>query len=227
MNRPLLRQQIVIRIQHIVDNRCIQHIVDCTVLASVQEVSYGADLTIRASASMAASNGGAYVPQWNARQSDCRQTPTKSELGVQMDHVSNTTSVDSVSIRVACTSPSPQPDAAGGRAARPTLATAVGSAHCSGPTFRGRGCVHDPHEYRKHYGDSPSLSTLQRILIRRHCIHQKHPRKKYRPHPTADYPHAVHAADIIPRRITGGIVVQTFNTVDLHSNEVASTTRAN
>jgi len=82
-------------------------------------------------------------------------------------------------------------------------------------------------EYRKRYGRPPSLSTIQRILNCHHCIDQKHQRKKYRSHPTADYPNAVQATDIITRWITGGTVVQTFNTVDIYSNDVASTTHAN
>jgi len=96
-----------------------------------------------------------------------------------------------------------------------------------GLRFAGVGARTIQREYRKRYGRPPSLSTIQRILTRHHCINQKHKRKKYRPHPTADYPNAVHATDIITRWITGGTVVQTFNTVDIYSNEVASTTRAN
>jgi hypothetical protein len=96
-----------------------------------------------------------------------------------------------------------------------------------GLRFAGVGARTIQREYRKRYGRPPSLSTIQRILTRHHCINQKRKRKKYRPHPTADYPNAVHATDIITRWITGGTVVQTFNTVDIYSNEVVSTTRTN
>jgi hypothetical protein len=51
-------------------------------------------------------------------------------------------------------------------------------------------------------------------------------RRAYRPHPEATYPDAVHATDIITRWITGGEVVQTFNTVDIYSNDAHSTSHA-
>jgi hypothetical protein len=48
----------------------------------------------------------------------------------------------------------------------------------------------------------------------------------YRPHPDATYPDAVHATDLITRWITGGEVVQTFNPVDIYSNDAYSTSHA-
>jgi hypothetical protein len=74
----------------------------------------------------------------------------------------------------------------------------------------------------------PSLSTIQRVL-KRHRLTTYQPRKchhTYRPHPAAIYPDAVHATDIITRWITGGEVVQTFNTVDVYSNDAYSTSHA-
>jgi len=83
-------------------------------------------------------------------------------------------------------------------------------------------------EYRKRYGAPPSLSTLQRILNRNHrTTPTQRKRKRYRPHPAAEYPNAVQATDIITRWITGGAVVQAFHTVDIYSNDVASTIHAN
>ena len=75
---------------------------------------------------------------------------------------------------------------------------------------------------------APSLSTIQRVLRRHHLTTQapKPCRHAYRPHPDATYPDAVHATDIITRWITGGEVVQTFNTVDVYSNDVSSTSHA-
>lgn len=74
----------------------------------------------------------------------------------------------------------------------------------------------------------PSLRTIQRVLKRHHltCQAPKPCRHAYRPHPDATYPDAVHATDIITRWITGGEVVQTFNTVDVYSNDVYSTSHA-
>ena len=74
----------------------------------------------------------------------------------------------------------------------------------------------------------PSVSTMQRVLQHNqltthpphHCGHA------YRPHPQATYPDAVHATDIITRWMTGGEVVQTFNTVDIYSNDAYSTSHA-
>jgi hypothetical protein len=70
------------------------------------------------------------------------------------------------------------------------------------------------HRYRE---PVPSLSTLQRVLKRHHLTsHAPKPcRRTSRPHPLVPYPDAVHATDIITRWITGGEVVQTFNTVDV------------
>lgn len=75
---------------------------------------------------------------------------------------------------------------------------------------------------------APSLSTIQRVLKRHHLTSQapKPSRRAYRPHPLAPYPDAVHATDIITRWITGGEVVQTFNTVDVYSNDAYSTSHA-
>jgi hypothetical protein len=75
---------------------------------------------------------------------------------------------------------------------------------------------------------APSLSTIQRVLRHHHLTTQvpKPCRHAYRPHPDATYPDAVHATDIIPRWITGGEVVQTFNTVDVYSNDAYSTSHA-
>jgi hypothetical protein len=97
-----------------------------------------------------------------------------------------------------------------------------------GTRFAGIGARTIQREYHKRYGQSPSLSTLQRILKHHHCISAvKSKRQRYRPHPEAAYPNAVHATDIITRWIIGGIVVQTFNTVDVYSSDVCSTTHAN
>ena len=93
--------------------------------------------------------------------------------------------------------------------------------------FAGRGARTIRRKYGKRYGPPPSLSTIQRILKRNHCIPHTPPQcKRYRPHPPAEYPNAVHATDIITRWITGGIVVQAFHTVDVYSNDVASTIHA-
>jgi hypothetical protein len=81
---------------------------------------------------------------------------------------------------------------------------------------------------RRYPEPPPSLSTIQRVL-KRHQLTIQPPRKcrhAYRPHPGATYPNAVHATDIITRWITGGEVVQTFNTVDLYSNDAYSSSHA-
>jgi hypothetical protein len=72
------------------------------------------------------------------------------------------------------------------------------------------------------------LRTIQRVLNRHHLTTQSPtPRRRaYRPHPDATAPDAVHATDIITRWITGGEVVQTFNTVDIYSNDASSTSHA-
>jgi hypothetical protein len=93
--------------------------------------------------------------------------------------------------------------------------------------FAGIGARTIQREYCQRYGPFPSLSTIQRILDRNHCttpIGSK--RQRYRPHPLAEYPNAVQATDIITRWITGGTVVQAFHTVDVYSNDVASTIHA-
>jgi hypothetical protein len=74
----------------------------------------------------------------------------------------------------------------------------------------------------------PSLRTIQRVLRSHHLTTQpsKPCHHAYRPHPAATYPDAVHATDIITRWITGGEVVQTFNTVDISSNDAYSTSHA-
>jgi hypothetical protein len=95
-----------------------------------------------------------------------------------------------------------------------------------GVRFAGVGARAIQREYRKRYGPPPSVSTIQRILRRNHRIKTWDKRKRYRPHPPAEYPNAVHATDIITRWITGGIVVQAFHTVDVYSNDVASTIHA-
>jgi hypothetical protein len=92
--------------------------------------------------------------------------------------------------------------------------------------FAGVGARTIQREYRTHYGPSPSLSTIQRILHRHHCAQSSDTRKRYRPHPAAEHPNAVQATDIITRWITGGIVVQAFHTVDVYSNDVAFTIHA-
>jgi transposase len=93
--------------------------------------------------------------------------------------------------------------------------------------FAGIGARTIQREYRKRYGPPPSLSTIQRILNRNQLIPRpSRSRPAYRPHPAADYPNVVQATDIITRWITGGEVVQTFNTVDLYSNNAGSTTCA-
>jgi hypothetical protein len=100
--------------------------------------------------------------------------------------------------------------------------------HASPDTrFAGVGARTIQGEYRKRYGPPPSLSNIQRILNRNRCTTLKPKRKRYRPHPAAEYPNAVQATDIITRWITGGTVVQTFNTVDVYSNDASSTTHAN
>ena len=96
-----------------------------------------------------------------------------------------------------------------------------------GVRFAGIGARAIQGEYRKRHGSPPSLSTIQRILHRHHCTQPQNKRKRYRPHPPAEYPNAVHATDIITRWISGGIVVQAFHTVDVYSNDVASTIHAN
>src|SRR5712692_1330220 len=92
--------------------------------------------------------------------------------------------------------------------------------------FAGVGARTIQREYRKRFGPPPGLSTIQRILIRNHCVTPPHTRQRYRPHPPAEYANAVQATDIITRWISGGTVVQTFHTVDVYSNDVASTTHA-
>ncbi len=101
--------------------------------------------------------------------------------------------------------------------------------HASPETrFAGVGARTIQGEYRKRYDPSPSLSTIQRILTRNHCTTPTpSKRQRYRPHPLARYPNAVQATDIITRWITGGTVVQAFHTVDVYSNDVASTIHAN
>jgi hypothetical protein len=81
---------------------------------------------------------------------------------------------------------------------------------------------------RRYSEPAPSLSTIQRVLTRHHLTIQapKPSRRTYRPHPLATYPTAVQATDIITRWITGGEVVQTFNTVDVYSNDAYSTSHA-
>jgi hypothetical protein len=77
--------------------------------------------------------------------------------------------------------------------------------HASPDTrFAGIGARTIQREYHKRYGQPPSLSTLQRILNRNHCISAvKSYHQRYRPHPGAAYPNAVQATDIITRWITG------------------------
>jgi len=93
--------------------------------------------------------------------------------------------------------------------------------------FAGVGARTIQSEYRKRYGPPPGLSTIQRMLNRNHRTTPQRKRKRYRPHPAAEYPNAVHATDIITRWITGGAVVQAFHTVDVYSNDVSSTIYAN
>ena len=84
-------------------------------------------------------------------------------------------------------------------------------------------------EWGRRYPESPpSLRTIQRVLKRHHLTTSPPtPRSHaYRPHPEATYPDAVHATDLITRWITGGEVVQTFNTVDIYSNDVYCTSHA-
>ena len=93
--------------------------------------------------------------------------------------------------------------------------------------FAGVGARTIQSEYRKRYGPPPSLSTIQRMLNRNHQTAPHRQRSRYRPHPAAEYPNAVQATDIITRWITGGAVIQAFHTVDVYSNDVASTIHAN
>ena len=96
-----------------------------------------------------------------------------------------------------------------------------------GLRFAGIGARTIQREYRKRYGPAPSQSTIQRSLDHHHLVkHARRPRARYRPHPAAEAPNAVQATDIITRWIYGGSVVQTFNTVDVYSNDVCSTTHA-
>ena len=84
-------------------------------------------------------------------------------------------------------------------------------------------------EWRRRYPEPPpSLRTIQRVLKRHHLTAQSPKRRRhaYRPHPLATLPDAVHATDIITRWITGGEIVQTFNTVDIYSNDAYSTSHA-
>ena len=93
--------------------------------------------------------------------------------------------------------------------------------------FAGMGARAIQHEYRKKYGTAPSQRTIHRILKRHHLVAPARRRRpRYRPHPAAEAPNAVQATDIITRWIYGGSVVQTFNTVDVYSNDVCSTTHA-
>lgn len=82
--------------------------------------------------------------------------------------------------------------------------------------------------WRRYSEAAPSLRTIQRVLQRHHLTNQapKPCRQVYRPHPLATYPDAVHATDIITRWIAGGEVVQTFNTVDVYSNDAYSSSHA-
>lgn len=75
---------------------------------------------------------------------------------------------------------------------------------------------------------APSLRTIQRVRKRHHLTTQalKPCRQAYRPHPGATSPEAVQAPDSITRWITGGAVVQTFNTVDVSSNDADASSHA-
>ena len=81
---------------------------------------------------------------------------------------------------------------------------------------------------RRYPEPAPRLSTIQRVLHHHHLTTQAPTpcRRAYRPHPEATYPDAVHATDLITRWITGGEVVQTFNTVDIYGNDADSTSHA-
>ncbi len=93
--------------------------------------------------------------------------------------------------------------------------------------FAGIGAHAIQREYRKRDGPAPSLSTIHRILKRHHLVTPAQRRRnRYRPHPAAEFPNAVQTTDIITRWIHGGIVVQTFNTIDIYSNDVVCTTHA-
>lgn len=93
--------------------------------------------------------------------------------------------------------------------------------------FTGMGARTIQNEYRKQYGAAPGLSTIHRLLQRHHLVTaNRRRRNRYRPHPAANFPNAVQTTDIITRWIYGGVVVQTFNTVDIYSNDVVCTTHA-
>lgn len=92
--------------------------------------------------------------------------------------------------------------------------------------FTGIGARTIQNEYRKQYGAAAGLSTIHRILQRHHLVTTTRQRNRYRPHPAADFPNAVQTTDIITRWIYGGLVVQTFNTVDIYSNDAVCTTHA-
>ncbi len=82
-------------------------------------------------------------------------------------------------------------------------------------------------EWHKRYPEgAPSLSTIQRVLHRHRLTAQASRKARYRPHPLATAPNAVQATDLITRWIEGGAVVQTFNTVDVYSNDAHSSTAA-
>jgi transposase len=93
--------------------------------------------------------------------------------------------------------------------------------------FAGIGARTIQYEYRKRYGTPPHQSTIHRILKHHHLVvTTRSKRAPYRPHPLANVPNAVQATDIITRWIYGGSVVQTFNTIDIYSNDVCSTVHA-
>ena len=71
----------------------------------------------------------------------------------------------------------------------------------------------------------PSLSTVQCILNRNGLTHSGSTDRPYpyRPHPSAEYPNAVQATDIVTRWLVGGEVVQTFTTGDHFSNAASAT----
>jgi hypothetical protein len=74
----------------------------------------------------------------------------------------------------------------------------------------------------------PGLSPIQRILRRPGLPAQAPtaPGLPSRPHPSATYPHAVHATALITRWLAGGTLVQTCTTVDHFSTAAYATLAA-
>ena len=145
-------------------------------------------------------------------------------MGLPLDCLSTSTSAHALSVCVARTSSSSQPDTPLSRttcsASAPDLAASAQSASALRTIRR--------ELIKRRVKPVPSLSTLQRI-VKRGGLTDSNPTNQadpYRPHPPADSPNAVQATDIITRWIEGGETVQTFTTVDLFSNAAFATSGA-